>query len=217
MGACFTFVARQVLVQTPSSSKARSKGVMNKTMINVPGPLVVLVLLLTKEKNYAGSRRQFFVFVVVGVDTPEGPPTPPNPPSCTPTRQKEYQSAPFFIRYPSAYSSRSEIEVLQNYGAKTEIRTPMHAWPTRHPQLASTAPHCFYLFRIPLTVSCWHNPGNLEWMLLHWLDSPHGLHSSACAFDFWTCPQICQDPPFNLICSKRVATDWLELKIPMIY
>ena len=103
MGACFTFVARQVLVQTPSSSKARSKGVMNKTMINVPGPLVVLVLLLTKEKNYAGSRRQFFVFVVVGVDTPEGPPTPPNPPSCTPTRQKEYQSAPFFIRYPSAY------------------------------------------------------------------------------------------------------------------
>jgi hypothetical protein len=100
---------------------------MNKTMINVPGPLVVLVLLLTKEKNYAGSRRQFFVFVVVGGDTPEGPPTPPNPPSCTPTRQKEYQSAPFFIRYPSAYSSRSEIEVLQNYGAKTEIRTPMHA------------------------------------------------------------------------------------------
>ena len=43
-----------------------------------------------------------------------------------PPRQKGYQSAPFSNRHPSAYSSRPETEVLQSYGAKTEIRMPMH-------------------------------------------------------------------------------------------
>jgi len=47
--------------------------------------------------------------------------------------KKGYQSAPFINRHPSAYSSTSETEVLQSYGAKTEIWTPMNTWPTRHP------------------------------------------------------------------------------------
>jgi len=45
----FTVLARQVLVQSSSSSRARSKRVMNQTMFDVPDPLVVHVLLLTHE------------------------------------------------------------------------------------------------------------------------------------------------------------------------
>ena len=42
-----TVLARQVLVLSSSSSRARSKGVMNQTMFDVPDPLNVHVLLLT--------------------------------------------------------------------------------------------------------------------------------------------------------------------------
>ena len=45
----FTVLARQVLVQSSSSSRARSKRVMNQTMFDVPDPLVVHVLLFTQE------------------------------------------------------------------------------------------------------------------------------------------------------------------------
>jgi hypothetical protein len=56
-----------------------------------------------------------------------GPPCPPLTPLLVPAlEQKGYQSAHYFNRHPSAYSSRPEIEVLQSYGAKIEIRTPMH-------------------------------------------------------------------------------------------
>jgi len=47
-----TVLARQVLIQSSSSSKARSKRVMNQTMFDVPDPLVVHVLLLTHEFMY---------------------------------------------------------------------------------------------------------------------------------------------------------------------
>jgi len=43
-----------------------------------------------------------------------------------PPGQNGYQSAPFTNRHPSAYSSRPETEVLQSYGAKIEVQTPMH-------------------------------------------------------------------------------------------
>jgi hypothetical protein len=45
----FTVLARQVLVQSSSSSRAHSKRVMNQTMFDVPDPLDVHVLLLTHE------------------------------------------------------------------------------------------------------------------------------------------------------------------------
>jgi hypothetical protein len=48
----FTVSARQVLVQSSFSSRARSKKVMNQTMSDVPGPLVVHVLLLTHGFMY---------------------------------------------------------------------------------------------------------------------------------------------------------------------
>jgi hypothetical protein len=48
----FRVLARKVLVQSSSSSGARSKRVMNQTMFNVPDPFVVHVLLLTFEFMY---------------------------------------------------------------------------------------------------------------------------------------------------------------------
>jgi len=56
----------------------------------------------------------------------KGPPTPPTPQILPPLGRKGYQSAPFQILHPSAYLPRYAIEVVQSYGAKTEIRTPMH-------------------------------------------------------------------------------------------
>ena len=56
----------------------------------------------------------------------KGPPTPPTPQILPPLERKGYQSAPFQILHPSAYLPRYAIEVVQSYGAKTEIRTPMH-------------------------------------------------------------------------------------------
>jgi len=41
-----------MLVQSSSSSRARSKRVMNQTTFDVPDPLVVHVLLLTHEFIY---------------------------------------------------------------------------------------------------------------------------------------------------------------------
>ena len=51
---------------------------------------------------------------------------PPKSPSGAPTQTKRVPICSFFIGHPSAYSSRPETEVLQSYGAKTEIQTPMH-------------------------------------------------------------------------------------------
>ena len=51
-------------------------------------------------------------------------------------------------------------------------------------------------------------------MLLHWLDSPRGLHPSACASDFWTCPQT---PPLTQFAQKGCQSTELELRIPLKY
>ena len=97
----------------------------------------------------------------------------------------------------------------QSYGTKTEIRTPMHTWPTRHPWLACTVactvPHCFYFFKIPLTISCWHNPVSLGWITasLAWL-TPRPAPECVC---LWLL-DMSTDPPFYPIYSKRVPVDW---------
>ena len=51
---------------------------------------------------------------------------PPKPPSSAPIRTKRVPICSFLNRHPSAYSSRPETKVLQSFGAKTEIRTPVH-------------------------------------------------------------------------------------------
>ena len=45
----FAVLARQVLVQSSSNSRARNKRVMNQTVFDVPDPLVVRLLLLAHE------------------------------------------------------------------------------------------------------------------------------------------------------------------------
>ena len=111
---------------------------------------------------YSGGCFFFSDTFAFWVDTLKGPPIPKTPLPVPPPDKKGYHSAPFWILHPSAYLSRPEIIMPQSYGTKIEIRTPMPTWLTRHPQLACTTPHCFLFIRIPLTISCWHNPGSLS-------------------------------------------------------
>ena len=80
---------------------------------------------------------------------------PPKPPFQCPHQTKKDTNLLILFMHPFAYPSRPETEVLQSYGAKTEIRTPMYTRPTRQPQLPCTAPHCFHFLIIPL--SCQHS------------------------------------------------------------
>jgi hypothetical protein len=51
-----------------------------------------------------------------------GPKRPPTPQYCPPWDEK----GTILLLHPSAYYPRYAIEVVQSYGAKTEIRTSMH-------------------------------------------------------------------------------------------
>ena len=53
-----------------------------------------------------------------------------------------------------------------------------------------------------------------DYLLLRWIDSLRGLHPSACASDFWTCPQT--PPPFTQFAHKGWQSTRLKLRIPMI-
>ena len=142
------------------------------------------------------------------MDTPEGPPTPKTPLPVPLPDKKGYHSAPLWILHPSAYSSRPETAVLQSYGAITEIRTPMHTWPTSHPLLACTVPHCSRFFRnspeIPwlshagTILEVWSDVAPLAWLTLR--PAPKRM--------FLWLLDTSTDPPFHPICSKKVAIDW---------
>ena len=131
--------------------------------------------------------------IFFGVDTPEGPP-PQKPLPVPPPKQKGYQSAPFSNKHPSAYSSRPKTEVLQSYGAKLRYGRPWtRDLPGTYNWLAqshntSISSDFHWLSHAGTILLVWGK------LLLHWLDSPSGLHSSACASDFWTCPQ---PPPYS--------------------
>ena len=139
---------------------------------------------------------------------PKRPPTPPHPPILLPQGQKGYHSAPFITLNPSAYLPRYAIEVVQSYGAITEIRTPMHTWPTSHPLLACTVPHCSRFFRnspeIPwlshagTILEVWSDVAPLAWLTLR--PAPKRM--------FLWLLDTSTDPPFHPICSKKVAIDW---------
>jgi len=147
-------------------------------------------------------------FLLFGVDTPEGPPTPQTPLPVPQPRQKAYQSAPFWILHPSAYSSRPETELLQSYGAKIEIRTPMHTWRTRHPRLACTAPHCSSFLQkcteYLMLAQSWKNREKAA--PLAWL-TPRPVFECVC---LWLL-DMSTNPPFYPICSIRVAIDCAPL------
>ena len=117
----------------------------------------------------------------------------------------------------TAYSLRPELKCRRVMGPKLRYRRPCthdlsagKSCACRHPLLPCTTPHCFHFFRTPLTISCWHNPGSWIEQLLIWLDLPCGLHLSARASDFWTCPQT---PPVTKFAQKRCQSTGLELRI----
>jgi hypothetical protein len=160
-----------------------------------------------------GVRRQFFIFwkarILLGW-APSREHPPPKPPFQSPHPDRMGTNLLlFWILHPSAYSLRPETGLLQSYGAKTEVQTPMHTWPTRHPQLTCTAPHRFHFFRILLIISCWHNPGSLKWNAasLAWL-LPRPAPEHVC---LWLL-DVSIDPPFYPICSNKVAIDWAWAK-----
>ena len=63
--------------------------------------------------------------MVFGLDPPDPPPTTQTPLLVPPPDKKGTNLLLFSNRHPSAYSSRTKTEVLQSYGAKAEIQTPM--------------------------------------------------------------------------------------------
>ena len=144
---------------------------------------------------------------------PWGTTNPLAPLPVLPPRQKGNQSASLLIMHPFAYSSRPWTKVLQSYGARTEIRTPMHTWPTRHPQLACAARHC-HCFRPLLTISCWHDSRSLEWTAasLAWL-TPRSGPKHVC---LWLL-DISTDPPFTQFAQNGCQSTGLELEIPAVY
>ena len=112
--------------------------------------------------------------------------SPPQTPLQCPHQTKKGTN---LLHYEFCIHQDLKLKCCRVIGQKLRHGRPCTTWPNRQPQLACTAPYCFHYFRIPLTISCWHNPGCLEWFLLHWFDSPRGLHRSACASDFWTWTQ----------------------------
>jgi len=78
-----------------------------------------------------------------------------------------------------------------------------HDLPGTHNWLAQL--HIASFFRVPLTISCWHNPGSLEWVAapLAWL-TPRPAPERLC---LWLL-DMSTDPPFYPICSKRVTINW---------
>jgi len=84
-----------------------------------------------------------------------GPPAPPQTPLLVPPPgQKGCQSAPISNRHPSAHSSRPEIEALQSYGGKTEIRT--HAHVTYKAPITGLHSPTLLPFLKNSTISNWH-------------------------------------------------------------
>ena len=142
---------------------------------------------------------------------PWGTTHPPNPPSSAPTQTKGYQSAPFYILHPSAYSSiRPETQVLQSYGAKIEVcpcTNDSHYW------LAQLHIALLPFFQNSTYYLCWHNPGSLEWIAapMAWL-TPWPAPERMCL----RLMDMSTDPPFTQLAQKGWQSTGLELRIPMI-
>ena len=75
------------------------------------------------------------------------------------------------------------------------------------PYLASISSEFHWISHAGTILEVWNES------LLHWLDSPHDLHPSACASDFFTCPQT---PPFTQSAQQEWQSTGLELRISMI-
>jgi hypothetical protein len=134
--------------------------------------------------------------LLFGVDTPEEP-FPPKPPSSAPTQTKRVPIC-CFLNFVSICTlikdwNQSVAGLWVNDWDTDAHAYMIHPAPItglHGPKLLS------HLFSIPLSILCWHYPGNLEWWLLLWLASPRGLHPSRAPL--WLV-DVFTDPPFYLI------------------
>ena len=132
--------------------------------------------------------------------------SPPKPPFQCPHQTKKGTNLLLFEFYIHLHNYQDlKLKCCRVMGQKLRYGRPCTTWPTRQPQLACTASNCFHFFRAPLTISCWHKPGGLEWIAapLAWL-TPWPTPERTC---LWIM-DMSTDPPFYPICSKRGAIDW---------
>jgi len=130
------------------------------------------------------------------VDTPDGPLTPQTPLPVLPPKQKGYHSVFFFeicIHLHTHQDLKLQCRRVNGqklrYGRPCPHDSPLvaespgtHNWLAQL-HFASFLSEFHWLFHAGTILEVWSE------LLLHWLDSPSGLHPSACASDFWTCPQ----------------------------
>ena len=156
-----------------------------------------------KNKVHHCRRRRLFYFG--GVDTPEGPP-PPNPPSSVLTQSKGVPICWFLNS-----DQNLKLSVAELWGKTWD--TVAHSHMTHQAPITGLHnPHCFHFFAILLTISCWHNPGSLEWIAapLAWL-TPRPAPERVC---LWLL-NISTDPPFTQSAQKGWQSTGLELRILM--
>ena len=155
-------------------------------------------------------RRLFFLgwhVYFLGWTPLRAPPPPPNTPSSAPTQTKRVPIHSFLKQASICILIKTwNWSIAELWGKNWD--TDAHAHVTYQAPITGLHSPTLLLFLQNSTdylmlaqsckfgVNCW---------LLHWLDSPRGLHPSPCASDFWTCSQT---PPLNPICSKRVWIDW---------
>jgi len=100
----------------------------------------------------------------------------------------------------------------QSMGPKLRYGRPCpHDLPGTHNWLAQLTLLPFSRFQ--LTISCWHNPGSLEWVPvpLAWL-TPWPAPERLCLWFF----DMHTDPPFTQFAPKRWQSTGLELRILVI-
>jgi len=136
--------------------------------------------------------------------------SPPQTPLQCPHQTKKGTN---LLHYEFCIHQDLKLKCCRVIGQKLRHGRPCTTWPNRQPQLACTAPYCFHYFRIPLTISCWHNFRSLEWIPapLVWL-TPRPALKRVC---FWLLGMSTY-PPFTQSAQKGWQSTGLELRILMM-
>ena len=158
---------------------------------------------------YGNCRRVFILFYV---DTPEGPPTPQLPFQCPHPDKRGTNLLCFDFC----------IDLPTHQDLKLKCRRIM-GQKLRYGRLCTTPPtgilYCLAQPHIASFSSELHWPSHAgtilevrSELLFLWLDLLISLHPSACASDFWTCPQTLS---FTQLAHKGCQSTGPELRIPI--
>ena len=159
------------------------------------------------EKNYTRSRR---FCLLEGISTSWGGPLlrdhpPPLPPFQCPHSDKTSGNLlpfEFCIHLHTHLDPKSNccraMGKSWDTDALAQVTYQAHTPGLHRPHIASISSKFHWLSHAGTSLEVWSE------LLPQWLDSPRGLHPSACAFDFWTCPQT----PLSPSLLKRATIDW---------